>query len=200
MRRRGWWGSFPVATGAGVFVAAGLWSGPLRHHFVIVPVALVASITAGVAWVDAHTRRIPNVGLIAASVVLFAGALAVTAIDHRPGTSADAGIGLALYAVPLLLVNLRSPTGLGAGDVKLGVVLGGTAGLVHPLAAPFALALGCVLALATRAAIRPTTAMTHAGEPPAQPFAPSLVAAWCAMVVAVPGVIRALGVAWHYRR
>lgn len=191
MRRRPWLDVVPLAASAGLVVGAGLWSSPLRRHVVVAPVAVIAAIAAGIALIDARTRRVPNRAVVVASIVLFAGALAVTALDHRPGTSTDAGIGLALYAVPLLVVNLRSPGGLGAGDVKLGVVLGGAAGLVHPLAAPLALALGCVLALANRA-FESTPRTT------AQPFAPALVVAWCAVVVAMPGVVHALRLPWHY--
>ena len=123
----------------------------VRHqpHVLGVVLAVAAALWVPAAFVDARTRRLPNAMTAAAAVVIVAGTIVVTAVDHRHlwlGVLAAS----ALFAGPMLLVAVARRGRLGLGDVKLAASLGGGIGLVDPLLAPFALALACVVALVAR--------------------------------------------------
>ncbi|MFD3744169.1 prepilin peptidase [Nocardia sp. NPDC058633] len=84
-----------------------------------------------IAWclllgvIDIHARRLPNAltGVGAAAVFLFA---------LSTGELGTAVIGAALLTMPYLIAHLLSPGALGAGDVKLAVVLGAAAAIAGP--------------------------------------------------------------------
>lgn len=106
-----------------------------------VAVIAVVALAGAAAVVDRSTYRIPNTLVSAAAAVLLLAALA----ESSPfATSGRLLIGALGAGLPLLIVRLHR--GLGMGDVKLAAVLGATAGLVHPLAAPTALAIGAFAA------------------------------------------------------
>jgi leader peptidase (prepilin peptidase) / N-methyltransferase len=103
--------------------------------------------TVVLAWLvvlscyDIAERRLPNLlTLPGAALILLAGAVAGRLVPALTGAAALAG----LY----LLVHLAAPTGMGAGDVKLAIALGGLAGcfgigvwFLAALAAPLLTAL-----------------------------------------------------------
>jgi leader peptidase (prepilin peptidase) / N-methyltransferase len=80
-----------------------------------------------VAWLvvlscyDLRQRRLPNLlTLPGAGVILVAAGCAGRGVPALAGAAALAGM--------YLLVHLRAPAGMGAGDVKLAIGLGGLAG------------------------------------------------------------------------
>jgi leader peptidase (prepilin peptidase)/N-methyltransferase len=110
----------------------------------------VVVLTGAAAIVDLHEHRIPNrllswsAGAVVAAAVWFAATDGFGAQSRHHLAAIAAG---ALAAgVPMMVVRLQR--GLGMGDVKLAFVLGGAAGLVHPLlgvATVFGAALGAGL-------------------------------------------------------
>ncbi len=116
-----------------------------------VTAAAVALWAAALSLCDARDRRLPNLLTLPGAVAILGGA---ALFGH--GRPALAG-ALALVAV-YLAVHLCSPTGMGAGDVKLALGLGALAGAAGPgpwilaaLAAPLLTAvLGAAAALAGR--------------------------------------------------
>lgn len=75
--------------------------------------------------IDLEHRRIPNKILGPASVaaaVLLAGA---AVISGAPGLLVRVALGALAYGVPMLLIALAAPSGMGMGDVKLAAYLGG---------------------------------------------------------------------------
>ena len=96
------------------------------------------------ALVDVAEHRLPN-GLVAVA------ALPVVVMLLAAGSgdlARSAAIGAAMFAGPLLLTHLVSPTGMGFGDVKAGAVLGAALGLIDPQVALLALVLGLASAAA----------------------------------------------------
>jgi leader peptidase (prepilin peptidase)/N-methyltransferase len=126
-------------------------------------VAVAVLVIAAV--VDAAVRRLPN------SVVLAAGSLflAVLGVDIFRGTPINAlsvVAGIAAMAGPMLALHLVSPSAMGFGDVKAGVVLGAALGAVDASLALVALAAASgVTAIVGLVARRRTL-----------PFGPGLVA------------------------
>ncbi len=111
-----------------------LW-GP--HQLVeVMAVGIVSMLLAAAALIDHAAQRIPNDLLSwGAIALLVAAALGGSAtLDHI-------AVGVALAALPMLIVLLTR--GIGIGDVKMAAVVGGAAGIVHPLAA-----IGAVFAMA----------------------------------------------------
>jgi len=98
--------------------------------------ALVVLVAA--ALVDAVEHRLPN-ALVALAALP---AVAAMAVGWEPSVARSVGTGALLMAVPLLVTHLAAPAGMGFGDVKAGVVLGGALGLVDGQLALFALVLG----------------------------------------------------------
>jgi leader peptidase (prepilin peptidase) / N-methyltransferase len=97
---------------------------------------------------DIRERRLPNaLTLPGAAVILLVGGLPALA-----GAAALAG----LY----LLVHLAAPTGMGAGDVKLAIGLGGLAGCFG-VGAWFLAALAAPLLTALCALLRGERAVPH---------------------------------------
>jgi leader peptidase (prepilin peptidase) / N-methyltransferase len=83
--------------------------------------ALVLAWLAVLSCYDITERRLPNaLTLPGAGVILLAGAVA--------GRGLAALAGAAALTAVYLLVHLVAPTGMGAGDVKLAIGLGGLAG------------------------------------------------------------------------
>jgi leader peptidase (prepilin peptidase)/N-methyltransferase len=87
----------------------------------------IALASAVLAWLavlscyDIAERRLPNaLTLPGAGVILLTGAVAGRGSAALAGAAALSGV--------YLLVHLRAPAALGAGDVKLAVGLGGLAG------------------------------------------------------------------------
>ena len=108
-----------LATGA-LFAAAAVLVEPLYGAALAAP---FLGIMLSVGVIDARHRIVPN-RIAYPSLVLFAAAILVGDLLGEGVDAVDAGIGLALYAVPLLLVALVVPHGMGMGDVKLAALIG----------------------------------------------------------------------------
>jgi leader peptidase (prepilin peptidase) / N-methyltransferase len=87
----------------------------------LVAMAIVVAWLAALTCSDLRHRRLPNsLTLTGAAVVLLMAAAAGRGLPALAGAVALAGAYLA--------VHLRAPAGMGAGDVKLAVGLGGLTG------------------------------------------------------------------------
>jgi leader peptidase (prepilin peptidase)/N-methyltransferase len=137
-----------IAGGASVLIAT------LAGAVIAGPAPLGASVAVALlvpaAVVDLQHRRIPDGWVIAASV----GLIAALSVDAAFGTSGSASIGgllggAAAMAVPLLVLHLVSPSAMGFGDVKAGLVLGAAAGTVDWRLGTVALCLAAIGGTAT---------------------------------------------------
>lgn len=89
-------------------------------------VAVVWSIpVGGAAAHDAMTGRLPD-------AIVLPGVLATIAAAGVGGRAVPALVGAGLLSVPMLIVHLTRPEGLGFGDVKYTVLLGAGVGTVAP--------------------------------------------------------------------
>lgn len=86
---------------------------------------------AGAVWLaalsvhDVRTRRLPN-------LLTLPGAAAVLVLAAANGRGAAALVGAVVLAATYLAVHLASPAGMGAGDVKLALGMGGLSGAFGP--------------------------------------------------------------------
>jgi leader peptidase (prepilin peptidase)/N-methyltransferase len=80
-------------------------------------------IMLAIAVIDARHRVVPN-RIVYPSLALFAVAIVVGDLAGGGVDALDAGLGLVLYGVPLLLVAVAVPQGMGMGDVKLAALIG----------------------------------------------------------------------------
>jgi leader peptidase (prepilin peptidase)/N-methyltransferase len=122
--------------GIAIGVVASTWSAA-------VPAAVLSVSGATAAWTDLRQRRLPNLLVVS---TLFGGLVAATA---RPPSEILPGlrgwlVGALVVAVPLLLVHLAVPSGIGFGDVKYTVAVGGCLGVIDWRLAVYAVALACV--------------------------------------------------------
>ena len=108
-----------LATG-GLFAAAGALIEPLYAAILVAP---FLGLMLALALIDLRHRVIPNrivypalaVYVVAITVGNFTGG----GVDMLTGL-----LGLALYSVPMFLIALAVPGGLGMGDVKLAALIG----------------------------------------------------------------------------
>jgi leader peptidase (prepilin peptidase)/N-methyltransferase len=128
-----------AGTGAGAMVAS------LGAVWVDVAYAHLAAVVAVACLVDVRRRRLPDAvivpGLVIGAVLLVAGALA----DADASALRDAALGALLVGLVLFALHLISPSGLGFGDVKLGVLLGLHTGYLGVQVAFVGLAVGAVI-------------------------------------------------------
>ncbi|BBZ44705.1 prepilin peptidase [Mycobacterium parmense] len=118
--------------------------------------ALVLGWLAVLSWHDLRQRRLPD-------LLTLPGAAAILVAAAWAGRGAPALAGAAALATIYLLVHLAAPTGMGGGDVKLALGLGGLAGccgagawFLAALAAPVLTAAG-----GTAARLRGVRAVPH---------------------------------------
>jgi leader peptidase (prepilin peptidase)/N-methyltransferase len=105
---------------AALFAAAASLVDPIYAAGLAAP---FLGIMLAVAAIDARHRVVPN-RIVYPSLALFAVAIVVGDLSGGGVDMLDAGLGLALYAVPLLLVAVAVPQGMGMGDVKLAALIG----------------------------------------------------------------------------
>jgi leader peptidase (prepilin peptidase)/N-methyltransferase len=140
------------------------WREVDRAGRVIVAVASVLVVAVTVAWdgetvaavatgasllvlvvaalVDVVEHRLPNALLALAATPAVVALVAAGSVELVRG----AALGAAVLGGPLLVTHLVSPTGMGFGDVKAGVVLGAALGLIDVQVALLALVLGLAAA------------------------------------------------------
>jgi leader peptidase (prepilin peptidase) / N-methyltransferase len=105
------------------------------------------SIAAGV---DESRRQMPD-ALVLLALVPTAMAAAILTLQGSSTAVPGIGSGAIAWGLPMLLVHLIAPAGLGFGDVKAASVIGATVGLTQPAAAASA---GFVLAVAAAVTAR----------------------------------------------
>ncbi|MGH2546224.1 MAG: prepilin peptidase [Actinomycetota bacterium] len=108
-----------LATAALFAAAAGLVD-PIYAASLAAP---FLGIMLAIAVIDARHRVVPN-RIVYPSLALFAVAIVVGDLAGGGLDALDAGLGLGLYGVPLLLVAVAVPQGMGMGDVKLAALIG----------------------------------------------------------------------------
>ena len=88
----------------------------------------VGGIGSAASLVDVRERRIPNRLVVAVAIAAAVAGLLVHLLDGR----ASGGLlaGAAAGGVPLLVVHLVQPAGLGFGDVKYGAAMGALIGVL----------------------------------------------------------------------
>lgn len=95
------------------------------------------------AYVDGKTKRIPNELIIAA---VAAGAASIAVFPEI--TLGQRGIGILCISIPLLVIALLFPGGIGGGDIKLmaacGIFLGWEGMIQAFVAAIFAAGVYCI--------------------------------------------------------
>jgi leader peptidase (prepilin peptidase)/N-methyltransferase len=169
-------------------VAGVLGLGCLAATAVWLPVTLRAAGVAAAllplwwaALVDVAERRLPN-RLVLASLAAVVVTTAIATIAEGAGRAIAVSVigGALAVSLPMLVMHLVSPAGLGFGDVKAGVALGGALGLIDVWTAVLALLGASVIGAAVGLVLRRRSL----------PFGPSLVAGAAVALVAA----RALGV------
>lgn len=85
--------------------------------------AAFLALMLAIALIDARHRIVPN-KLVYPALVIFAVAIGVGDLLDGGLSIVSALIGLAAYALPLFVVALLAPGGLGMGDVKLTAFIG----------------------------------------------------------------------------
>jgi leader peptidase (prepilin peptidase) / N-methyltransferase len=93
---------------------------------------------AAAASVDAATARLPD-------LVVLPGVAAVLTAAALVDRLALALLGAALLALPMLVVHLARPAGMGFGDVKFGLLLGAGVGAVAVPLVPLAFLLAAIV-------------------------------------------------------
>jgi leader peptidase (prepilin peptidase)/N-methyltransferase len=117
---------------------------------------------AAAAATDWRTLRVP---IVLVAIALVPVSVAVLLMDDWVHLLAAVASGVAVMAVPLLVLHLVTPAAMGFGDVKLAVALGAGLGVLEPNLAVLALAVASGLTLLAAAWARRS----------ATPFAPGLV-------------------------
>lgn len=152
--------------GAGAIVASAAWL-PATWRAIGLALALGTMALAGL--IDMTERRLPNELALLAACAVAATAAGVTiaqGFDVGADVAMSVVAGAALFGGPMLVLHLLSPGGMGFGDVKAGVMLGGAIGLID--------AWSCLVGLFVGSAL--TAALGMVGRRRAVPFGPGLVA------------------------
>ena len=169
-----------LATG-GLFAAAAALVQPVYAAGVVAP---FLGVMLAITVIDARHRVVPN-RIVYPAVILFAAAIVVGDLLGDGVDALDGAIGLALYAVPLLLVAVVVPQGMGMGDVKLVALIGlvlGSLGLSYVgVAAGVGIIGGGIGALVALAVL-------GAGRRDQIPFGPFLAGGAVVATLAGPGI------------
>ena len=103
-----------------LFMAAGAAFRPLP---LAIGAALFLGVLLAISIIDGQHRIVPN-RIVYPSLVLFGAAILVGDLLGQEVDIVRALIGLAAYSVPLFLIALAVPGGMGMGDVKLAALIG----------------------------------------------------------------------------
>jgi leader peptidase (prepilin peptidase)/N-methyltransferase len=161
-----------------LFVAAAL---AFEDTFRAAVVAPFLSLMLTVAVIDARFRIVPN-RIVYPALLLFAAAIVVGDLAVARVDAPRAALGMLAYSLPLFLMALAVPHGMGMGDVKLvgliGLVLG-SLGLAY-----VAVAAGVGILAGGLGAIFAVVALRY-GRKAQMPFGPFLAGG--AVVAALAG-------------
>ena len=91
--------------------------------YVAAMTAAFLGVLVALAVIDARHRILPN-AIVYPSLVIFAAAVIVGAAAGQGVSARQAIIGLGAFGLPMLVLALLSPGGMGMGDVKLAALIG----------------------------------------------------------------------------
>ena len=165
------------AATAALFAAAAAVFEPL---YLAIGASAFLAVMLAIALIDAHHRIVPN-RIVYPALIVFA--ISISAGDLLGGeVSILRGlIGLAAYSLPLLVVAIAVPGGMGMGDVKLTALIGLVLGSVRLSLVAAAAGLG-ILAGGLGAIVAMT--FLRYGRKQQMPFGPFLAAGAGAAVLA----------------
>jgi leader peptidase (prepilin peptidase)/N-methyltransferase len=140
------------------------------HQFDLLPYSVLAALGVALGVIDVIEQRLPSV-LIYSGVAVIGALLATSAIVHSRGPDfLRALVGMAATAVFYLVLALVSGGGLGAGDVKLGGLLGLALGWLSWSALVTAIILGWSAAALMWPLLRATRRRPQGSLVPMGPF------------------------------
>ena len=136
-------------------------------------VLFFAAASIALAFIDLDTRRLPNPIVFTTQAVVAVGLTAAALADHAPHKLVAVAAGAAIASGFLFVLHVAKPGGMGFGDVKYAVAIGGVLGwfgLWHVAVGLLAgFLIGSVVGLAQAA----TTGRLRGAT---MPFGPSLAA------------------------
>jgi leader peptidase (prepilin peptidase)/N-methyltransferase len=140
------------------------------HQFDLLPYSVLAALGVTLGWIDLIEQRLPSV-LVYFGVALVGALLVTSAILYSRGPDfLRALAGMAIIAVFYLALALASGGGLGAGDVKLGGLLGLVLGWLSWSALVTATVLGWFTAALVWLILRATRRRSRDSLLPMGPF------------------------------
>jgi leader peptidase (prepilin peptidase) / N-methyltransferase len=164
-----------------LFVAAAL---VFEDNFRAGLVAPFLSLMLAVAVIDARLRIVPN-RLVYPALMVFATAIVIGDLLGARVDAPRAGLGMLTYSLPLFLMALVLPHGMGMGDVKLVALIGlvlGSLGLSY-----VAVAAGVGILGGGLGALIAVVALRY-GRKQQMPFGPFLAGGGAVAVLAGPHI------------
>jgi leader peptidase (prepilin peptidase) / N-methyltransferase len=154
------------------------------HQFDLLPYSVLAALGVPLGLIDLIEQRLPSV-LVYTGLALVGMLLATSAVLHSQGPDfLRAVLGMALIGGFYLVLALVSGGGLGAGDVKLGGLLGLALGWLGWSALLMATALGWLAAALVWLLLSVIRSRSHGSTVPMGPFL--LFGALVAIIVVAP--------------
>ncbi|MCU1680233.1 MAG: pilD [Amycolatopsis sp.] len=148
----------------------GILAWRLGDHFDLLPYSYLAAVGVPLAVIDAVEQRLPST-LVFAGIAGLGVLFAISAVVHSSGMSFLRALGgMAILAAFYLVLALASGGGLGAGDVKLGGLLGLSLGWMSWSAILAATFLGWFLAAIVWFLFRATRRASPGSLLPMGPF------------------------------
>ncbi|PFG50166.1 leader peptidase (prepilin peptidase)/N-methyltransferase [Amycolatopsis sulphurea] len=140
------------------------------HQFDLLPYSVLAALGVELCVIDTLEQRLPSV-LIYSGIVVVGALLATSAILHSRGPDLlRALVGMVIIALLYLVLALASGGGLGAGDVRLGGLLGLALGWLSWSALATATVLGWFAAALVWLLLRATRRRQQGSLLPMGPF------------------------------
>lgn len=140
------------------------------HQFDLLPYSVLAALGVALGVIDVLEHRLPSV-LVYSGVAIVGALLATSAILYSRGPDLLRALaGMVVIAVLYLVLALVSGGGLGAGDVKLGGLLGLALGWVSWSALVTATVLGWFAAVLVWLLLRVTRRRPQGALVPMGPF------------------------------